>query len=213
MDLLVKLPAVLEGKNVCSLRRFVGQVEVINRGLHTLSVDQSTFGSLLIPILLGKLPEDIKSQVTRFISLEIWNLKELLDLLNKDVEARDKCGLFSTECTTVLERGASDITAGSFVTRMQIEGCVFCNGNHTSHKCLTIPTPKEWKMYLVAKGRCFKCLEGDHLSGNCKVRGSFRYGKENHPAICFKAVPTTRAGGNRFSSSRGLEISISGQGQ
>ena len=73
------------------LRRFVGQVEVINRGLHTLSVDQSTFGSLLIPILLGKLPEDIKSQVTRFISLEIWNLKELLDLLNKDVEARDKC--------------------------------------------------------------------------------------------------------------------------
>ena len=33
----------------------------------SLSMDQSTFGSLLIPILLGKLPEDIKLHVTRKI--------------------------------------------------------------------------------------------------------------------------------------------------
>ena len=88
MDRLVKLPAVAEGKDVGRLRSFVGQVEVIIRGLQSLSVDQSTFGSLLIPILLGKLPEDIKLQVTRFISSEIWNLKELLELLSKEVEAR-----------------------------------------------------------------------------------------------------------------------------
>ena len=81
---VVKLPAVLEGKDVCSLWRFVGQVKVIIRGLHSLSVDQNTFGSLSFPILLGKLPEDIKLHVTRFISSEIWDLKELLDLLNRE---------------------------------------------------------------------------------------------------------------------------------
>ena len=66
----MKLPAVAEGKDVGRLRSFVGQVEVIIRGLQSLSVDQNTFGSLLIQILLGKLPEDIKLKVTRFISLE-----------------------------------------------------------------------------------------------------------------------------------------------
>ena len=156
MNRLVKLPAVLEGKDACSLRRFVGQVEVIIRGLHSLSVDQSTFGSLSIPILLRKLPEDIKLQITRFILSEIWNLEALLELLNKEVEASEKCAFSAQRVTgsnkTVLERCASDSTAGSFVTKMQVKGCVFCNGNHTSHKCLTIPTPKERKMYLAEKG-------------------------------------------------------------
>ena len=146
---LVKLPAAAEGKDVGRLRSFVGQVEVIIRGLQSLSVDQSTFGSLLIPILSGKLPEDVKLQVTRFISSEIWNLKELLELLSKEVEAREKCA-FSVQRVPggnkpVLDRGGSDSTAGSFVAKLQVKGCVFCNGNHTSHKCSMIQTPKERK--------------------------------------------------------------------
>ena len=205
MDRLVKLPAVPEGKDVGRLRSFVGQVEVIIRGLQSLSVDQSTFGSLLIPIRLGKLPEDIKLQVTRFISSEIWNLKELLELLNKEVDAREKCA-FSVQRAAggnrpVLDRGDSDGTAGSFVAKLQVKGCVFCNGNHTSHKCSMIQTPKERKRYLVEKGRCFKCLQAGHLSKTCQVKGCFRCGKE-HQAICFKTVPTTGASGNMFNSNR-----------
>ena len=52
-----------------------------------MSVDESTFDSLLFPILLEKLPEDIKLQVTRLISSEIWDLRELLQLLSKEIEA------------------------------------------------------------------------------------------------------------------------------
>ena len=206
MDRLVKLPAVAEGKDVGRLRSFVGRVEVIIRGLQSLSVDQSTFGSLLIPILLGKLPEDIKLQVTRLISSEIWNLKELLELLSKEVEAREKCD-FSVQRAAggnkpALDRGDSDGTAGSFVAKLQVKGCVFCNGNHTSHKCSMIQTPKERKRYLIEKGRCFKCLHGGHMSKTCQVKGCFRCGKEHHQAICFKSVPTTGASGNMFNSNR-----------
>ena len=181
-------------------------MEVIIRGLQSLSVDQSTFRSLLIPILLGKLPEDIKLQLTRFISSEIWKLKELLELLSKEVEAREKCA-FSVQRAAggnkpVLDRGESDGTAGSFVAKLQVKGCVFCNGNHTSHKCSMIQTPKERKRYLIEKGRCFKCLRGGHLSKTCQVKGCFRCGKEPHQAICFKTVPTTGASGNMFNSNR-----------
>ena len=79
MNQLVKISSVAESRDVARLRGFLGQVEVIIRGLQSLSFDESTLGSLLIPILLEKLPEDIKMQVTRLISSEIWDLKDQRD--------------------------------------------------------------------------------------------------------------------------------------
>ena len=100
MNKLVKISSVAESRDVARLRGLLGQVEVIIRGLQSFSVDESTFGSLLIPILLEKLPEDIKLQVTLLISSEIWDLWELLQLLSKEIEAREKCA-FSTNSDKV----------------------------------------------------------------------------------------------------------------
>ena len=199
MDRLVKLPAVAEGKDVGSLRSFVGQGEVIIRGLQSLSLNQNTFGSLLIPILLGKLPEDIKLQVTRFISSEIW-----------------KCA-FSVQRAAggnkpVLDRADSDGTAGSFVAKLQVKGCVFCNGNQTSHKCSMIQTPKERKRYLIENARCFKCLQvtcrkrvrSRVVSGaarsTTKRFASRQYRQQEQAATCSTVI----------GMQRGLESSISG---
>ena len=103
MNKLVKISSVAESRDVARLRGFLGQIEVIIRGLQSLSVDESTFGSLLISILLEKLPEDIKLQVTRLILSEIWDSKELLQLVSKEIEAREKCA-FSTNRDKVRDR-------------------------------------------------------------------------------------------------------------
>ena len=95
MNKLVKISSVAESIDVARLSGFSGQVEVIIRGLQSLPVDESTFGSLLILIMLEKLPEDIKLQVTRSISSEIRDLKEILQLPSNEIEAREKCA-FST---------------------------------------------------------------------------------------------------------------------
>ena len=71
MNKLVMISSLAESREMARLRGFLGQNEVIIRGLQSLRVDESTFGSLLIQILLEKLPEDIKLQVTRSISSKI----------------------------------------------------------------------------------------------------------------------------------------------
>ena len=197
MNKLVKISSVAESRDVARLRGFLGQVEVIIRGLQSLSVDESTFGSLLIPILLEKLPEDIKLQVTRLISSEIWDLRELLQLLSKEIEAREKCAFSTNRDKASGQSGkpfAGDYTTSSFVSKTQEKGCVFCSGQHSSHRCLVVQSPQERKKKLMQNGRCFRCLSSEHLSRVCKVeRGCFKCGQKHHQAICFKNVSKARA--------------------
>ena len=211
MNKLVKISSVAESRDVARLRGFLGQVEVIIRGLQSLSVDESTFGSLLIPILLGKLPEDIKLQVTRLISSEIWDLREVLQLLSKEIEAREKCA-FSTNRDRVPGQSgkpfAGDYTTSSFVSKTQEKGCVFCSGQHSSHRCLVVQSPQERKKKLMQNGRCFRCLSSENLSRVCKVeRSCFKCGQKHHQAICFKIMSKTRAEGNNSGIGRNWENS------
>ena len=176
-----------------------------------MSVDESTFGSLLIPILLEKLPEDIKLQVTRLISSEICDLRELLQLLSKEIEAREKCVFLTNRDKVSGQSGkpfAGDYTTSSFVSKTQEKGCVFCSCQHSSHRCLVVQSPQERKKKLMQNGRCFSCLSSEHLSRVCKVeRCCFKCGQKHHQAICFKNVSKTRAEGNNSGKGRNWEKS------
>ena len=200
MNKLVKISGVAEGRDVARLRGFLGQVEVIIRGLQSLSVDQSTFGFLLISNLLEKLPEDIKLQVTRFISSEIWDLRELLELLTKEVEAREKCAFSTTKdkpSGQTDKYSCNQFTTASFVNKVQEKDGVFCSGNHSSHKCSVVQSPNDRKTVLMQNGCCFRCLSAEHQSRTCKaVKGCFRCGRNHHQAICFQRPSNTRATGN-----------------
>ena len=211
MNKLVKISSVAESRDVARLRGSLGQVEVIIRGLQSLSVDENTFGSLLVPILLEKLPEDIKLQVTRLISSEIWDLRELLQLLSKEIEAREKCA-FSTNRDKVSGQSgkpfAGDYTTSSFVSKTQEMGCVFCSGQHSSHRCILVQSPQERKKKLMQNGRCFRCLSSEHLSRVFKVeRGCFKCGQKHHKDICFKIMSKTRAEVNNSGKGRNWENS------
>ena len=55
----IKFPAVENSRNVECLRLLYDQVETIVRNLKTLRVEINTYGSLLIPLLTEKLPDDL----------------------------------------------------------------------------------------------------------------------------------------------------------
>jgi hypothetical protein len=88
MDELLKIPACA-GDKASQLRFVYDRISVNVRGLEALGVKASQYGSLLIPVLMSKLPQDIRFQIARKTSKEVWDISEILDVIRNEVEARE----------------------------------------------------------------------------------------------------------------------------
>ena len=44
---------------------------------------------MLIPVFISKLPTEIRVQIPRLMSSEVWSIREMLELICKEVEARE----------------------------------------------------------------------------------------------------------------------------
>ena len=71
------------------LRYMFDQIRVQIRGLESLGVKTESYGQLLIPIIMSKLSSEIRLQVSRATEKEVWETQELLDLIQKEIEARE----------------------------------------------------------------------------------------------------------------------------
>ena len=49
----------------------------------------SQYGSLLIPVMMSKLPPEIRIQVARNTAREVWEMSDLLEVIRQEVEARE----------------------------------------------------------------------------------------------------------------------------
>ena len=90
MDKLLKLPTC-NGRDPSQLRLVYDQVSVNVRGLESLGVKAKQHGSLLIPVIMSKLPEEVRMQIARNSSNEVWKIDDLLKLIKQEVEAREIC--------------------------------------------------------------------------------------------------------------------------
>lgn len=62
---LGKLPLpVLNERDTTGLRRLYDKIETHHRGLKALEVNTSTYEGIVVPAILGKLPEAVKLQIT-----------------------------------------------------------------------------------------------------------------------------------------------------
>ena len=75
MKALLELPAPLS--NLYSLRDFHDKSEAYIRGLESLEQGQEMYGSLLIPVILGILPNDIRMNITRHHGNDKWDIESL----------------------------------------------------------------------------------------------------------------------------------------
>ena len=90
-DALLNLPPLVSSKNTKELRKLCDTVEVHVRGLQALNVPTSAYGSLLVPILLSKIPEDVRWLIGREIKDKRWELNRLIELFREEVENRERC--------------------------------------------------------------------------------------------------------------------------
>ena len=84
MQALLDLQAPIN--TITSLRNYYDKTETYVRGLESLGQTDNTYGSLLVPVILNKLPAEIRQHLAREHRSTNWTLhdlrKALLDELN-----------------------------------------------------------------------------------------------------------------------------------
>ena len=93
MQALLDLPN--PSSDMTELRRFYDSVENHIRGLSSLGKSQESYGALLIPIILGKLPMEIRHNLAREHSNPEWTIDELRGAILKEIQILEQ-GLFIT---------------------------------------------------------------------------------------------------------------------
>ena len=186
MDALLSLePAT--SPSLKSLRQFFDRVESHVRGLHALEVPSSSYGGLLSSVLMNKLPPDVRLIVSRTIPEADWNLDVILNVVDKEINARERAVSVISVSGQQKKSHARDgqPTAASLFTKGSMVSCVYCDQSHPPASCTAVSDIETRKQRLKKAGRCFICLKRFHLGRNC--HSTSRCSKCNgrhHVSIC-----------------------------
>ena len=88
MEELMKLPDCNLDRP-SSLRHLYDCVTIHVRGLSSLGIDLKHYGALLIPVIMQKLPNEIKLIMARNHPGQVWKIQDLLDTIQSEVTARE----------------------------------------------------------------------------------------------------------------------------
>ena len=59
------------------------------QGLEALGVTSEQYGSLLIPVIMAKFPNDIRLRIAQETGREAWKIDAILKIVKEEVEARE----------------------------------------------------------------------------------------------------------------------------
>ena len=139
-------------------------------------VHKESYSSVIVLVLMGKIPEVIGSNMIRFGSNHLkWNLEGMLAALGKEIEVLEGH-------VPVLQNGPSGGRRGDQQTRSKFSElkpttesallagnaanarnrCGFCSKIQSSEDCEVYKTLEEHKKILIEYGRCFGCLKPGH---------------------------------------------------
>ena len=199
MDELLKIPACTTDKT-SQLRFIYDKLSINVRGLEALGVNSSQYGSLLIPVIMSKLPQDVRLQIARNTAQDVWEMSELLEVIRKEVEAREisdgikvtheKLKVTSPKPQT--HGSAAALVANGQPPENKIR-CVYCSDNHFSASCPKTSEVHARLEILKRDRRCFVCLKRGHRSNQCSnQRGCRRCTGRHHQSICNQQIPTIK---------------------
>ena len=91
MERLENLPNISSDSNLTEIRKFYDEIESHVRCLDSFNVKSNSYSALLVPMIMGKLPPQLKLVVSCNLGSELWDLAELLNLKNTEIKARASC--------------------------------------------------------------------------------------------------------------------------
>ena len=85
---LLRIPTCSNDK-IGQLRFVHDKINIHVRGLKALGIDSGQYGSLLIPVILSRVANEIALLVARHKQSDIWSISDVLEIIKNEVEARE----------------------------------------------------------------------------------------------------------------------------
>ena len=201
METLLQLPKVNTSEELKKLRLVFDKTESVIRSLQGIGITPEMYGTFLTPILMSKIPNDLRLILSCKLSGE-WDLKNLMKHFSEELKLREKCAMTSVGGSTKAKEDAPARFSGTkpriqpatasalhtnYVGQQQGGGvrCIYCRNYHLSASCTTVTDPAARRKILRQKARCFLCLKGGHLSRDCPSQSRcFRCNQRHHVSIC-----------------------------
>lgn len=162
-----------------SLRNCINTLEVHLRSLEAQGENVSQ--SIFVPLVLSKLPHDIKLQLELSTDSE-WTMPTLRKALNRLLNAKEKAEgpLTSTQSSPPAKKylaTGQSLVAGAQAAR-QIK-CMYCGYKHYTDECRKFKSLEERRAQLGSK--CFICLKPGHNAKACSnARACYHCKKRTH---------------------------------
>ena len=133
--------------NVRSLRELYDNIESNVHVLENLGIGYEQVGSLLIPIILEKLPNVIKLQMNRKLVSGNWNVQDFPECINEKILARENYEYLKQD------NFQDPKPTSAFFTSSNIKCCVFCKKD-SRNQCKII-TDVKLKFEFLKKNNLF----------------------------------------------------------
>ena len=198
MEELLKVQACTIDK-AKSLRLVYDRIYANIRGLESLGVTSNQYRSLLIPIIMSKLPSDMRLDIARQSSSEALKIDQIMKVIQTEVEAREVSESLKTEDKEIHNKGDlnnrskfQSMTASFFAKQDETQGriqCVYCNEFYFSSSCQKVKNIGQRKDILRRNRRCFICLQRGHRARECERRKCRKCHGSQHQSICEIEIP------------------------
>lgn len=186
-------------KNIKSLWSVYNQLQINIRSLNNLGVDGANFGLVLTPIIVSRLPADIRLMWARQSHKKEADLEFLMDFLQSELENRERSYSFNTEARERDQRlfkhrdkTPPSVSALTSTSSEDYRLCLFCSGKHKTEKCRTVNSMNldEVKNKIRNHKLCFICFKRNHVAKRCFSHCQ-KCG-QNHNALFCKPVTSKK---------------------
>ena len=198
------LYTLYDERRVDRMRSLHDSVETHFRGLEALHVNEETYASIVVPVLLEKIPQAVRLNMVRASSKDHleWSVRDFLESLSKEIEVREIqapiFGLGGTERRGYAPRRMADRLIDGTATALHTwradsqKRCAFCQENHEEERCSTITNLDTRKSIIRKYGRCFVCIRKGHKAVDCrsKIKCKKCNGK-HHISLCYFSKDST----------------------
>ena len=187
MERLMKLEPVRSETHVVELRRLYDKAESTIRSLEALGVALDSYGALLTPVFVPKLPDELRLEITRKVPKAEWNMTKILKVLHEELEARERAVGHGSRGNQmpVGKRGKEYPTTKTFFSGGE-SGCCYCGEEgHAPVNCKKVVSVEDRKHVIKESKRCFNCLKRGHVGKDCRSSSKCASCKgRHHTSIC-----------------------------